>query len=382
MKPIHATLSLYVTLLIVGAAPGQAKLPASSKVADQLYLEAVGLHLNEKYADALSRMKKAVALAPKNQRFQDYEKDLSQRIALQALYQHALKAPAEVETSVEKLAAYLIQPAKSDEDKARLLFRWVADRIAYDVEALRSKKPDDSIASVLQNRKAVCGGYCQLYEALGKAAGLETIVIVGQSKTIGISGSHSWNAVKVDGAWRLSDVTWAAGVTNDKGFTKRFHEANFQVPAEEFIFAHFPKDPQWQLLAKPVTVEEFQRWPTVRGKLFQLGFKPADLRAAFASNPKQLVMPADLEKPGPRIQVLMAPLEAPLKSGQKYRFRLDAPGFQEIAVFNGGAPTFLTRVNGVFEAEVTAKAGRLNVSGKWLNQTGSSFDQILTYGVE
>ncbi len=47
---------------------------------------------------------------------------------------HALKTPVEAERSVESLAAYLTgprSPAHKEKEKARALFRWIANRISY-----------------------------------------------------------------------------------------------------------------------------------------------------------------------------------------------------------------------------------------------------------
>ncbi|MCS7045368.1 MAG: transglutaminase-like domain-containing protein, partial [Gemmataceae bacterium] len=51
-----------------------------------------------------------------------------------AIDQHALKAPPEAEASLDSLAEYLAKPCKTDRDKARAIYRWITDRIAYDVE--------------------------------------------------------------------------------------------------------------------------------------------------------------------------------------------------------------------------------------------------------
>ena len=47
---------------------------------------------------------------------------------------HALNAPSSVEASVESLAAYLIEPATNDREKARAIFRWICENIDYNVD--------------------------------------------------------------------------------------------------------------------------------------------------------------------------------------------------------------------------------------------------------
>src|SRR5262245_52808126 len=82
----------------------------------------------------------------------------------EAIDAHALKATAQDEASLPKLAAYLARPCKTDRDKARAIYRWVTDRIAYDIEALLAGKvPDQSALAVLKTRKGVYLGYCNLF---------------------------------------------------------------------------------------------------------------------------------------------------------------------------------------------------------------------------
>ncbi|HPS92175.1 MAG TPA: hypothetical protein PKV33_08465, partial [Methanothrix sp.] len=42
---------------------------------------------------------------------------------------HALNAPTSAEATIGSLATYLIEPAKNDREKARAIFRWIAENI-------------------------------------------------------------------------------------------------------------------------------------------------------------------------------------------------------------------------------------------------------------
>ena len=58
---------------------------------------------------------------------------------------------------------YLIQPAQNELEKARVLFRWIAENIAYDVTYDHAhQSPED----VLETGTAVCAGYSGLYGSL------------------------------------------------------------------------------------------------------------------------------------------------------------------------------------------------------------------------
>jgi hypothetical protein len=216
----------------------------------------------------------------------------------------AVKAPASSERSLAELVRYLCPPGYSERDKARSLFRWVSERVSYDLEGLKNNKmgsqlPDD----VLRARKAVCAGYSNLYQALGDKAGLQVATLSGESKfndqlplklPPGVSG-HAWNAVFLGGRWQLVDVTWAAGKADaNLQFKKGFDDYWFCTPPEQFVCTHLPKDPRWQLLAKPWSKARFDSIPLIRGNFFQLGLQltPDTRQPLRVSEESQLRWPA------------------------------------------------------------------------------------------
>lgn len=67
-----------------------------------------------------------------------------------------------------------LQVARNTEEKVRVLHRWIAQNISYNLEGLHSGSSGDTSAeSVLQSRTGVCQGYVTLFKALcGEAGGL------------------------------------------------------------------------------------------------------------------------------------------------------------------------------------------------------------------
>lgn len=193
---------------------------------------------------------------------------------------HALHAPPEASRSIPALAKYLTDPFSRDDEKARVIFRWVAENIDYDVKGFFSGKIDrESSGDILKSRKAVCEGYSGLFEQLARAAGLEVVSISGYAKGYGYSSggkipdrtNHAWNAVKIGGAWKLLDCTWGAGHVGDqREYVRKFTPHYFFTPPSEFIYDHFPEDPRWQLLEKPVTRDEFRSLVYLRPKYFEM----------------------------------------------------------------------------------------------------------------
>ncbi|KAK6033647.1 hypothetical protein OSTOST_00245 [Ostertagia ostertagi] len=123
-------------------------------------------------------------------------------------------------------------------------------------------------ATVLQNTSAVCDGYARLFKTLCDYAGLRSAIITGfakgdLSRQLKFRCNHTWNAVYIDSAWHLLDITWASGYTNYRGdeFVKRFDDTYFLAPPENFIKDHFPDDLRWTLMQKPPLPGEFNSSP-------------------------------------------------------------------------------------------------------------------------
>ncbi|MGE5549379.1 MAG: hypothetical protein ACM3ZC_02470 [Bacteroidota bacterium] len=84
--------------------------------------------------------------------------------------------------------------------------------------------------------------------------------------------NHDWNAVRIDGEWRLLDATWSAGhVSADYRFERDFDDFYFFTPPEQFIHTHFPKDPAWQLLKNGITLADFEALVYLRPAFFRNG---------------------------------------------------------------------------------------------------------------
>src|SRR5271169_2915475 len=97
-----------------------------------------------------------------------------------AIDAHALSAPASVETSFKTLAAWLTAPCRSDEEKVRVIFRWITRNIRYDVDAFFAGDPlSGDAADALKNKTGVCEGYAGLFAELAKASGIEAAKITG-----------------------------------------------------------------------------------------------------------------------------------------------------------------------------------------------------------
>jgi len=171
------------------------------------------------------------------------------------------------------------------QDTIKAVFDWVTDNIRYDVYKLNQlkqyggKKKDsrkkavkkktqqerdaDRIEKAIKNKKGVCQDYSLLIDALVKKLGYESYIIEGCTKNkqgkINAGLGHAWNAIKVNGTWKLFDSTWGAGyVKNEKKFIKKYNARWYDVDPKEMLKDHMPYDPVWQLSTEPISYDGFK----------------------------------------------------------------------------------------------------------------------------
>ncbi|CAC5411599.1 unnamed protein product [Mytilus coruscus] len=218
--------------------------------------------------------------------------------------EHARQAPRSVEESIETLAKYLAKPAKNDLEIVRGLYVWICENISYDTNAYFSgnlSSLDVSGEGVLTNKSSVCAGYANLFDSLCQALGITCKNISGYAKgyshkpgdiiTFNQKTNHAWNVVHLNGVWRFIETTWGAGhVDKNQEFIKKFNNFFFLTSPENFIYDHFPyfnsnieESKQWQLLEKPISIEEYTRKIKPSEEARQYGVK-------FSSHPYEIIL--------------------------------------------------------------------------------------------
>jgi hypothetical protein len=284
--------------------------------------------------------------------------------AFAAVDARALSAPASAEASVDRLASYLGQWLSSDVEKARAAWRWVTDNIAYDTDAFFTGRfPSMDAGSVLSSGKSVCAGYSSLYAELCRRMGLTVQSIHGYAKGWGYApgavigaSNHDWNAVMVDGAWRLVDATWGAGyVGGDRRFARKYTEFFFLSPPDRFILSHLPEDPKWQLLPRPWSAQEFSDAVYVFPPAYTLGVVArSHLKSVFPSTGRETLV-----------------FDAP-------------PGVVAMASVDGAHDlTLCQAVDGGFEVRCAfPDARRSTVRIYATDDPGSSYAEVMEYAVE
>lgn len=156
-------------------------------------------------------------------------------------------------SSISELADSVKKASDMDLVRARLIYKWIITNIQYDYATLvsyeigakgvlESTSWDQLAARILREKKGVCGDMSFLYWVAAKDAGLECESILGwfsmqdgelpnDAWQRGVP-NHRWNAVKIDGSWRLLDCA----------------AQEFLDPPDQMIRTHYPLVPYWQLM--------------------------------------------------------------------------------------------------------------------------------------
>jgi hypothetical protein len=286
------------------------------------------------------------------------------------IHKHALKAPPEVETSVPKLAAYLVQPTRDikfadqaalDIQKVRAIYRWMSDRLTYQPDEGGDPAPE----KVLQARAGNNEGYVRLFKALCAEAGIEAIRISGYVKGLdskpgdALKTNHVWNAVKIGKTWGLVDVTLGSFEMHPqtKKWEKRYQEYYCFLPPERLAFTHFPENPAHQFLATPVSAEKFKQRLVVPDELLKYGADPKKLQACLDKPGFRGFVKLNWDRKAPLL-ILDIPLEKHLKQG-RYPFYFAAPLTPAIKI--GDSKTVLGKNGTVFSSDLTLEAGRFQL---------------------
>ncbi len=115
--------------------------------------------------------------------------------------------------SVDQIVGSAVAQAKSETDgsdyqMALWLHDWTLDQLEYDHSLNWC-----SAESGLTRGKGTCESYQRIYQRLLNSAGISNARIVGNG--------HTWNAVKIDGAWCQVDPTWDDNNDTWYGFNMR-----------------------------------------------------------------------------------------------------------------------------------------------------------------
>ena len=192
-----------------------------------------------------------------------------------AIDKKAISIPDSLTKTTDNLSKYINDNFKTEKDKARAIFVWLASNIQYDVENMFAinfyETKENKISKTLNTRKGICENYAALFTEIAGGCGIKSFVIEGYTKQNGFADyiPHAWSAANIDGAWYMFDPTWGSGYINGGKFYKKINNDYFKTPPSTLIKSHIPFDYLFQLVNYPVTNQEFYE-----GKITQNKTKP------------------------------------------------------------------------------------------------------------
>ena len=189
-----------------------------------------------------------------------------------AIDNKALQLPESSSKTSDGIVSYVTLNFKTDNEKLRAIFIWIASNIQYDIDNMFAinfyEQKDQKISKALGNRKGICENYAALFNDVASKAGIKSYVIEGYTKQNGFADyiPHAWCAALVDSSWFMFDPTWGSGYISNGKFYKKINNDYFKVKPAILIKTHMPFDFLWQFLNYPVTNQEFYEGKTQQNK--------------------------------------------------------------------------------------------------------------------
>ena len=168
-----------------------------------------------------------------------------------------------LQTDITSETLEVIKDATTIEDKAKAIYEWLCQNIAYDT----TKQIHDA-ETCWRTKRGVCQAYCELFCYMADIAGFTADIIVGKTKTPKgeiPEEKHAWIFVYTE-AYEgiLIDPTWGAGAVNEKNQFIRSRENSmwFNISPYWLIFSHYPDEQEWtKLEGIDITQEQFEKLP-------------------------------------------------------------------------------------------------------------------------
>ena len=210
------------------------------------------------------------------------------------------------------LAHKLTSKLPTDVEKFRAIYTWVCQNITADINQQnkifrkRKKYKNDSLGYIawnntylkttfkrlLNDKKTMCTGYAYLIKELSFLANLKCEIINGYGRSVSSNidelemANHSWNAVKLDNKWYLSDATWSSGYIVNSTYIMDYNDGYFLTDPLLFAKSHYPIEKEW-LLTEETSTRTFVASPLIYGETYEhkiILISPQNMNIAIGKN--------------------------------------------------------------------------------------------------
>ncbi|XP_076461449.1 uncharacterized protein LOC143293941 [Babylonia areolata] len=227
--------------------------------------------------------KRRVNAPPARSRFR--KEDLYRSVLeFQSVDDHAIKVSQVEHDNFTDLIWHLVYSTgfRTELEKVRVIFRWMTSKNMHAItfrDGAKPGSPEDVLLS-FQNKQ---GTYARTFEVLCRFAGLTSTILTGYAKGLDYrpgnqfkesNYNHSWNAVLIDGSWYLIDSHWATRyLVSEKNVAENlvyeYDDFFFLTDPEHLIYSHWSQAKEWQLLDRPVSLQDFESMPLVKSYFFK-----------------------------------------------------------------------------------------------------------------
>jgi len=186
---------------------------------------------------------------------------------------------------VSLATGFVCRPYRSDVQRLRAIFTWISEKVTWEEDF----ESDIDPRRVIQTKRGCAEEVAVLVLEMCAAVGIHAEVIKGYLKTpgevpeIGIMPrpNHWWNAVIVDGEWRIMDCSLAAPSHPRRG---SYSSSGSQVAESwwfltrpsEICWTHIPEQHYQQHLCPPIAHEVLLALPCACPPYFKNGLEMVD----------------------------------------------------------------------------------------------------------
>ena len=205
---------------------------------------------------------------------------------------------------------YVCRPYRSDVQRLRAIFTWVSEKVAWEEDF----EGEVDSRRVIQMRRGCSEEVAVLVSEMCLSVGLHTEIVRGYLKSPGEPiecdsnprPNHWWNAVIVDGCWRIMDCSLASPTNPKRG---RYSSTGSQIAENGFFLArpmeicytHVPSNFEQQHICPPIAPDVLLALPCACPPYFRNNIQMVDYDTSLLRIENlelvhiQLTVPADIE---------------------------------------------------------------------------------------